>query len=69
MKHKIAIAVAVVALGAALLGGSASAAHLSDLTKEECKNGGFAEYQRVNGDASTAFKNQGDCIRFVNTGK
>ncbi len=69
MKHKIAIAVTAVALETALLSGSASAAHLSDLTKDECKNGGFAEYQRVNGDASTTFKNQGDCIQFVNTGK
>lgn len=29
-------------------------------TKEDCKKGGFADY---------GFKNQGQCIRFVNTGK
>ena len=69
MKNKIAIAVTAVTLGTALLSGSASAAHLSDLTKDDCKKGGFTEYQRVNGDASTTFKNQGDCIQFVNTGK
>jgi hypothetical protein len=50
-------------------GGTASAAHLTGLTKEDWKNGGFSEYQRVKGDESTTFKNQGDCIQFVNTGK
>jgi hypothetical protein len=32
----------------------------------QCKNGGWANYTR--GDGST-FKNQGDCIQYVNTGK
>ena len=69
VKNKIAIAVTAVTLSMAFLSGSASAAHLSNLSKDDCKQGGFAEYQRVNGDKSTAFKNQGDCIQFVNTGK
>ena len=32
----------------------------SPATKEDCKNGGFADY---------GFANQGQCIRFVNTGQ
>ena len=69
MRKKLAAALAGVSLSLTLLAGRAEAAHLSDLTAEDCKNGGFAEYQRVRGDMSTTFKNQGDCIQFVNTGK
>ena len=69
MKNKLAVALTTVTLGLALFTGSASAAHLTGLTKEDCKNGGFSEFQRVKGDESTTFKNQGDCIQFVNTGK
>jgi len=69
MKKKLAVALGTVALGLALFAGPASAAHLSDLTKDDCKKGGFAEYQRTKGDMSTTFKNQGDCIQFVNTAK
>ena len=32
-------------------------------TKDDCKNGGWATF------ISPTFKNQGDCIQFVNTGK
>jgi len=32
--------------------------------KEQCKNGGFMRF-----DFPRTFKNQGDCIQFVNTGK
>lgn len=32
----------------------------------QCKNGGWQNYRRANG---TTFKNQGDCIQYVNTGK
>jgi hypothetical protein len=32
--------------------------------KEQCKNGGWLTF-----NAPRAFKNQGDCIQFVNTGK
>jgi hypothetical protein len=35
-------------------------------SKEQCKNGGFNNYRRPDG---SKFKNQGDCIQFVNTGK
>ena len=35
-------------------------------TKDQCKNGGWHNFARA--DAST-FKNQGDCIQYVNTGK
>ena len=34
--------------------------------KAECKNGGWANLTRTDG---TTFKNQGDCIQYVNTGK
>jgi hypothetical protein len=33
-------------------------------SKDQCKNGGWATF-----DTPRAFKNQGDCIQFVNTGK
>ena len=34
--------------------------------KEECKNDGWKELYRTDG---TQFKNQGDCVQYVNTGK
>jgi hypothetical protein len=34
--------------------------------KEQCKNGGWMTLVRADG---THFKNQGDCIQYVNTGK
>ena len=34
--------------------------------KDECKNGGWENLTR---DDDTGFKNQGDCIQYVNTGK
>ncbi len=34
--------------------------------KEQCKNGGFANVKRADG---SSFKNQGDCIQYVNTGR
>lgn len=35
-------------------------------TKDECKDGGWESVVRADG---SAFKNQGDCIQYVNTGK
>ncbi|HVQ38983.1 MAG TPA: hypothetical protein VMS31_15705 [Pyrinomonadaceae bacterium] len=35
-------------------------------SKEQCKNGGYSSLKRADG---SAFKNQGDCIQYVNTGK
>jgi hypothetical protein len=35
-------------------------------TKDQCKNGGWANLSRADG---STFKNQGDCIQYVNTGK
>lgn len=35
-------------------------------TKEQCKNGGYNNVKRADG---SSFKNQGDCIQYVNTGK
>lgn len=35
-------------------------------TKDACKNGGWQTLRRADG---TPFKNQGDCIQYVNTGK
>ncbi len=34
--------------------------------KDECKKGGWADMTRADG---SSFKNQGDCIQYVNTGK
>jgi len=34
--------------------------------KDECKKGGWADITRADG---SSFKNQGDCIQYVNTGK
>jgi hypothetical protein len=34
--------------------------------KDQCKDGGWMTLVRANG---TTFKNQGDCIQYVNTGK
>jgi hypothetical protein len=38
---------------------------LSPTAKDQCKKGGWQNYEGPNGP----FKNQGDCIQFVNTGK
>lgn len=35
-------------------------------TKDQCKNGGYNSVKRADG---SSFKNQGDCIQYVNTGK
>jgi hypothetical protein len=35
-------------------------------TKDQCKNGGYLNYEGGNGQP---FRNQGDCIQFVNTGR
>jgi hypothetical protein len=35
-------------------------------SKNQCKNGGWQTVFRADG---TSFKNQGDCIQYVNTGK
>jgi hypothetical protein len=46
--------------------------HLGETTgkvassKDECKKGGWVDMTRADG---TTFKNQGDCIQYVNTGK
>ncbi len=34
--------------------------------KDQCKNGGFANYRRADG---STFKNQGDCVSYTNNGK
>ena len=34
--------------------------------KDQCKDGGWQRLQRADG---TLFKNQGDCVAYVNTGK
>jgi len=39
---------------------------LSPQTKDDCKDGGWQNLVRANG---TAFKNQGACVSYVNTGK
>ncbi|MDQ3130241.1 MAG: hypothetical protein M3Q99_05705 [Acidobacteriota bacterium] len=39
--------------------------YLVATNKDQCKNGGFNDVKRADG---SSFKNQGDCIQFVNTG-
>ena len=70
MKKSIATALTVAAMGLTLATGSVSAAHPEPTTKADCMNGGFAEY-RASGmaNAPQRFKNQGQCIKFVNTGR
>jgi hypothetical protein len=36
------------------------------LSKDDCKDGGWRDLVRADG---SAFKNQGDCVSYVNTGK
>jgi hypothetical protein len=36
------------------------------VNKDQCKNNGWQTFSRPDG---TPFKNQGDCIQYVNTGK
>ena len=70
MKKMLAIAFTAATLGLTLATGSASAAHPQPTTKADCKNGEFAEYRTsLAPDAPQRFKNQGQCIQFVNTGK
>ena len=45
---------------------SVSGNHTVPTTKDQCKNGGWKNHIRTDG---SLFKNQGDCIQFVNTGR
>jgi hypothetical protein len=49
-----------------LIDNASSASSRPPTSIDQCKNGGWQNYTRTN--AST-FKNQGDCIQYVNTGK
>ncbi len=70
MKNRLRIALAAIALGMTVMTGSVSANHPEPTTKADCMNGGFAEYKTSGmSNAPQRFKNQGDCIQFVNTGK
>ena len=35
-------------------------------SKDDCKDGGWMEARRADG---SSFKNQGDCVQYVNTGE
>lgn len=70
VKKTIAIALTAATLGLSVATGSVSAAHPEPATKADCMSGGFAEYRTsLAPDAPQRFKNQGDCIKFINTGK
>ncbi len=70
MKNRLRIALAAFALGMTVMTGSVSANHPEPTTKADCMNGEFAEYMTSGRpDATQRFKNQGDCIQYVNTGK
>lgn len=71
MNLRRVVAVAALASTGILVPATAALAnHPQPTTKEDCKDGGFAEY-RTSGrpDAVQRFDNQGQCIRFVETGK
>ena len=53
-------------VGITIIAGNGGAACNTPATADQCKNGGWMT--RTRGDAST-FKNQGDCMQYVNTGK
>ena len=69
MKNRLLMALAAVALGMSMGTGSVSAKHPEPTTKADCMNGEFAEYTVSGTDLTQRFKNQGQCIKFVNTGK
>ena len=62
MKRLMA-AVAVAAVGAAFSAGPAGAAPAPG--KDRCKDGGWQSVHRSDG---SAFRNQGDCVSYVNHG-
>lgn len=68
MKKKLASALMTATLGLTLMAGSVGAAHPEPTTKADCMRGGFAEYN-VGFNEVQRFRNQGQCIKFVNTGK
>ena len=53
-------------VGITIIAGNGGAPCNTPTTADQCKNGGWMTTTR--GDAST-FKNQGDCMQYVNTGK
>ena len=69
MKKKLAIALMTATMSLTMLAGSVGAAHPQPTTRADCMNGEFAEYNTNGTDGIQRFKNQGDCIQFVNTGK
>jgi hypothetical protein len=70
VKKTLAIALTATTLGLSLATGSVSAAHPEPETKADCMSGGWAEYRTsLASDAPQRFKNQGDCIQLINTGK
>lgn len=71
MRVRRIIAVATLAgMGALVPASGALAAHPEPTTKDDCKNGEFADYKTSGrADATQRFDNQGQCIRFVETGR
>ena len=68
MKKKLTLALLTATMSLTMLAGSAGAAHPEPSMKSDSMNGEFAEYNVGFSDIQR-FKNQGQCIRFVNTGK
>lgn len=52
---------------AACLGGCATFPVHPPTSTDQCKDGGWQTYKDAQG--TPAFKNQGDCVSFVNTGE
>jgi hypothetical protein len=68
MKKKLAMALMTATMGLTLIASSVGAAHPEPTMKSECMGGNFAEYNVGFSDVQR-FKNQGQCIKFVTTGK
>ena len=59
-RRRLLSTIATVALVTGVLGGGPATAQGQPETKDDCKKGGWMQF---------GFKNQGQCIRFVNTGQ
>ncbi len=68
--HRIIAVATLAGIGVLVPASAAIAAHPEPTTKQDCKNGEFAEYRTsLMPNAPQRFENQGQCIRFVQTGK
>jgi hypothetical protein len=69
MKKKLAMALMTATMSLTMMAGSVGAGHPEPTMKSDCMGGNFAEYNTNLTDGIQRFKNQGQCIKFVVTGK